>query len=90
MQHLLDCHGVAGVFVLGFLDQLLHPTLLITVPVTPEALIDPEHFPEELALRAVFFLRNLCDLLGHTGRNRKSHDFGSTCHLTSSSEFNQV
>jgi hypothetical protein len=60
------------------------------VPVVPEALIDSEHFPEELAFRAVFFLRNLCDLLGHTRRDRKPHDFGSACHLTSSLEFNQV
>jgi hypothetical protein len=81
---------VAGVFVLGFLDQLLYPTLFIMVPVASEALIDAEHFPEELALRAVFFPGNLGDLLGHTRRDRKPHDFGSTCHLTSSWEFNPV
>jgi hypothetical protein len=81
---------VVGVFVLGFLDKLLHPALLITVPVVPEALIDPEHFSEEFAFGAVFFLGNLCDLLSHSGRDRKPHDFGSTSHLTSSSEFNQV
>ena len=90
MQPLLGRHGVAGVVVLGFLDQLLYPTRLITVPVVPEALIDAEHFPEELAFRAVFFLRNLGDLLGHIGRDRKPHDFGRTCHLTSSLEFNHV
>src|SRR4029453_17588060 len=81
---------MAGVFVLGFLDKLLHPALLITVPVVPEALIDLAHFLEELAFGAVFFLGNLCALLSHSGRDRKPHDFGSTSHRTSSSEFNQV